>query len=171
MILFPGRHLLGVLECHQLTPPNKMVELKTHKLWCKYDECTHCVNSNVSGWENYSSHQTLYVLTLIGKQTYIYLLTLNNKQAIRVSRCRFCTKIIAAKPTSTHTYWEKAIRVSRCRFGRINMFGEFHVLAGSLIKLRPEKKVQSSGRWLECLGVPWAWFDLAGSSIKLQPKK
>jgi hypothetical protein len=25
MILFPGRHLMGVLECHQLTPPNNMV--------------------------------------------------------------------------------------------------------------------------------------------------
>jgi hypothetical protein len=35
MILFPGRHLIGVLECHQLTPPNKMVELKTHKLCMK----------------------------------------------------------------------------------------------------------------------------------------
>ncbi len=22
---------MGVLECHQLTPPNKMVELKTHR--------------------------------------------------------------------------------------------------------------------------------------------
>ncbi len=29
MILFPGRHLMGVLECHQSTPPNNMVELKT----------------------------------------------------------------------------------------------------------------------------------------------
>jgi hypothetical protein len=27
MILFPGRHLMGVLKCHLLTPPNKMVEL------------------------------------------------------------------------------------------------------------------------------------------------
>jgi hypothetical protein len=26
---------MGVLECHQLTPPNKMVELKTHKLCVK----------------------------------------------------------------------------------------------------------------------------------------
>jgi hypothetical protein len=32
MILFPGRHLMGVPECHQLTPLNKMVELKTHEL-------------------------------------------------------------------------------------------------------------------------------------------
>ncbi len=32
MILFPGRHLMGVLKCHQLTPPNKMVDLKTHRL-------------------------------------------------------------------------------------------------------------------------------------------
>ncbi len=30
MILFPGRHLMGVLKCHQLTPPNEMVELKTY---------------------------------------------------------------------------------------------------------------------------------------------
>ncbi len=28
MIIFPGRHLMGVLECQQLTPPNNMVELK-----------------------------------------------------------------------------------------------------------------------------------------------
>ncbi len=33
------------------------------------------------------------------------------------------------------------------------------------------KKVQSSGRWLECLGVPSALIVLAGSSIKLWPKK
>ncbi len=26
---------MGVLECHQSTPPNKMVELKTHKLCAK----------------------------------------------------------------------------------------------------------------------------------------
>jgi hypothetical protein len=35
MILFPGRHLMGVLECHQLTPPNKVMELKTHELCVK----------------------------------------------------------------------------------------------------------------------------------------
>jgi hypothetical protein len=35
MILFQGRHLMGVLECHQLTPPNKMVELKTQELCVK----------------------------------------------------------------------------------------------------------------------------------------
>ncbi len=35
MILLPGRHLMGVLECHQLTPPNKMVDLKTHELCVK----------------------------------------------------------------------------------------------------------------------------------------
>jgi hypothetical protein len=84
MILFPGKYLMGVLECHQLTLPNKMVELRTHELWCQYDGCTHHVNSNGSGWENYSSRQTLYVLTLIGKQTYIYLLTLNKKQKLKI---------------------------------------------------------------------------------------
>ena len=26
---------MGVLECHQLTPPNKIVELKTHRLCVK----------------------------------------------------------------------------------------------------------------------------------------
>ena len=34
-----------------------------------------------------------------------------------------------------------------------------------------EKKVQSSGHRLECLGVPWSWIVSAGSSIKLRPKK
>ncbi len=41
----------------------------------------------------------------------------------------------------------------------------------SSIKLQPEKKVQLSGRWLECLGVPSARIVSAGSSIKLQPEK
>ncbi len=35
MILFPGRHLMGILEWHQLTPPNNMVELKTYELCVK----------------------------------------------------------------------------------------------------------------------------------------
>jgi hypothetical protein len=34
-----------------------------------------------------------------------------------------------------------------------------------------KKKVQSSGRRLECLGVPSAWIVLVGSSIKLRPEK
>jgi hypothetical protein len=41
----------------------------------------------------------------------------------------------------------------------------------SSIKLRPKKKVQLSGRRLECLGVPWARIVLAGSLIKLPPEK
>ncbi len=61
-----------------------MVELKTHKLWCQYDGCTHRGNSNGSGWENHSSRQTLYVLTFIGKWAYIYLLTLNKKQKMKI---------------------------------------------------------------------------------------
>ncbi len=61
-----------------------MVELKTHKLWCQYNGCTHCGNSNGSGWENYSSHQTLYVLTFIGNWAYIYLLTLNKKRKMKI---------------------------------------------------------------------------------------
>ncbi len=39
MILFPGRHLMGVLECHYLTPPNKMVELNAQlcvKNWVEF---------------------------------------------------------------------------------------------------------------------------------------
>ncbi len=35
MILFPGRHLMDVLECHQLTPPNNMVELKNPRAVCE----------------------------------------------------------------------------------------------------------------------------------------
>ncbi len=94
MIIFPGRHLMSVFECHQLTPPNKMVELITHELWCQYDGCIHHVNSNGSGWENYSSRQTLYVLTLIGKWTYIYhLLTPNKKQKMKIM-CRVAGLIL-----------------------------------------------------------------------------
>ncbi len=61
-----------------------MVELKTHKLWCLYDGCTHCGNSNGSGRENYLSRKTLYVLTFIGKQAYIYLLTLNKNRKMKI---------------------------------------------------------------------------------------
>ncbi len=75
---------MSVLECHQFTPPNKMVELKSHELWCQYDGCTHRVDSNDSCRENYSSCQTLYVLTLIGNWTYVYLLTLNKKQKMKI---------------------------------------------------------------------------------------
>jgi hypothetical protein len=32
MILFLGRHLIGVLECHQLTPPNKIIFFSKSKL-------------------------------------------------------------------------------------------------------------------------------------------
>jgi hypothetical protein len=60
-----------------------MVELKTHKL---YKYFSHQQQPASSGRDNYYSHQTLYVLTLIGKQNYIYLLTLNKKRAIRVRR-------------------------------------------------------------------------------------
>ncbi len=70
-----------------------MVVLKTHKLWCQYDGCTHRGNSNGFGWENYSSSQTLYVLTFNGKRAYIYLLTLNKKRKMiimgRVARLIF----------------------------------------------------------------------------------
>jgi hypothetical protein len=48
------------------------------------DGCTHCVNSNDSCREIYLSRQTLYVLTLIGKRTYIYQLTLNKKQKMKI---------------------------------------------------------------------------------------
>jgi hypothetical protein len=54
MILFQGGHLMGVLKCHQLTPPNKMVELKTNELcvknWVEFigairvSRCRFCVN-------------------------------------------------------------------------------------------------------------------------------
>ncbi len=61
-----------------------MVELKTHKLWCQYNGCTHRGNSNGSGRKNYSSRQTLYVLTFIGRRAYIYLLTFNKKWKIKI---------------------------------------------------------------------------------------
>ncbi len=48
------------------------------------DGCTHCVNSNDSCQEIYSSRQTLYVLTLIENRTYIYQLTLNKKQKMKI---------------------------------------------------------------------------------------
>ena len=55
----------------------------------------------------------------------------------------------------------------------VGMFGvqwAWIVLAGSLIKLRPKKKVQSSGHWLQCRLVlaGLSLYFLASSLIKLQ---
>ncbi len=45
-------------------------------------------------------------------------------------------------------------------------------LAGFFVnQITTGKKVQLSDRRLECLGVPWAWINLAGSLIKLRPEK
>ena len=152
MILFPGRHLMGVLECYQLTPLNKMVELKTHKLWCQYNGCTHCVNSNESSREDYSSRQTLYVVTL----------TLNKKQKMKimsrvaqlillvvVSVCVLCfvfcavSKTIWCSQVSPISYFKKW-KLWAMYFGGFLCRSNYNRK-----KIRPEKKVQSSGRRLE----------------------
>ncbi len=81
-----------------------MVELKTHEL---YKYFSHQQQPASSGQDNYYSRRTLYVLTLIGKQNYIYLLTLNKKRAIRVSRQ---TPSITGK----NYYRKKKIQSSGC---------------------------------------------------------
>ncbi len=49
---------------------------------------------------------------------------------------------------------------------------ELCFLADSFVdQIMTGKKVQSSGRRLECLGVPSAWIVLVCSSIKLRPEK
>ena len=78
MILFQGRHLMDVLDCHQLTPPNKMVELKTNELCVKnqvefigairVSRCRFCGN--------------FFPAKPTSTHTYC-------KKAIRVSICRF----------------------------------------------------------------------------------
>ena len=47
MILFLDRYLIGVLECHQLTPPNKIVLFLAKHLPPIYDRChyLHCTIS------------------------------------------------------------------------------------------------------------------------------
>jgi hypothetical protein len=51
---------MGVLECHQLTAQNKMVELKTHKLcvknWVKF-----MVEVQIRGWVTYGSSRLILV--------------------------------------------------------------------------------------------------------------
>ncbi len=44
-ILFPGRHLMGILKCHQMTPLNKMVELNSQAVRKKFG-WIHGWNSN-----------------------------------------------------------------------------------------------------------------------------
>ncbi len=120
MILFLSRHLMGVLECHQLTPPNKMVELKTDEL---------CVKNQIEFIGAIRMSRCRFCGSFFPAKptsTHTY-----SKKAIRVSRCRFgwiniytanftSMKKNPAEPTSTPTYCKKAIRVSRCRFGGIN---------------------------------------------------
>ncbi len=77
MILFPGRHLMGVLECHQLTPPNKMVELKT----TSYDV--------LSPEKNYDR-----------KKRYSHLAVGWNKSQINVCRVKIRTPTMTGKITT-----------------------------------------------------------------------
>ncbi len=95
---------MGVLECHQLTPPNKMVELKTDELCVKnWVEIIDAMRmSRCRFWGNF------FPAKPTSTDTYC-------KKTIRVSRCRFgriniytanftSMKKNPAKPTSTHTY-------------------------------------------------------------------
>ena len=58
MILFPGRHLMSVLECHQLTPPNNMVESKNPWAVCEKSGWVHGAISR-----NHSSGRCAIIIT------------------------------------------------------------------------------------------------------------
>ncbi len=132
---------MGVLECHHLTPPNEMVELKTHELWC---------------------HQILYVLTLIGKQTYIYPLTLNKKWKMKITG-RVAWLILLVVVSVYVVFCVLCCRQNNPMFLSVTIS---HMLKNENYELcflarffanqtttgknyNRKKKVQSSGRWLE----------------------
>ncbi len=77
MIIFPGRHLMGVLEFYQLIPPNKMVELKTYEL-CVKNQVEFSCNKNEQMWV------LRFFFHAKPTSTHTYC-----KKAIRESRCRF----------------------------------------------------------------------------------
>jgi hypothetical protein len=65
---------------------------------------------------------------------------------------------------------KKKVQMSSRRLECLGVPSAWIILAGSLIKLRPEKKVQSASHWLQCqivLAGSSLCF-LAGSLIKLQ---
>ncbi len=134
-----------------------MVELKTHKLWCQYNGCTHCVNSNDSSRENYSSHQTLYVLTgwhgsscwllcLFVLYLFCVLCCLQNNPVFSSVTYLICQKM----KIMSYVFW----RVSSLRREKKVLVV---CLAGARSLLRPEKKVL-----VVCL---------AGARLLLRPEK
>jgi hypothetical protein len=64
MIIFPGRHLMGVFECHQSTPLNKMVELKNLRMSrCKFGGIN-IYPVNFTLMKKYFSHVIIAILLL-----------------------------------------------------------------------------------------------------------
>ncbi len=126
MILFPGRHLMGVLECHQSTAPNKMVELKTHTL---------CMKIGLNSWLKFKLEFFSWINLKFKSEYYSEI----NKFRILLRDKQFKSY----HPFNTsHISYLKKMKIMSYVFWRVPL----------LIKLQPEKQVQSSGRWLECLG-------------------
>ncbi len=133
-----------------------MVELKTHKLWCQYDGCTHRGNSNGSGRENYSSRQTLYVLTFIlleSEPTSMYShLTRNKKWKLWVGwhgsslwllcLCVLCFVFCAASKT-IQCSWVSSYFI----FWKMKIMSYVFWQISSSIKLQPEKIMTGKKRY------------------------
>ncbi len=110
----------------------------------------------------------------------LHLLTLNKKQAIRVSRWRFGVKFFSCQTYIYSQLLEKVIRVSRCRFGGINIsptnftstcfYSDFHAkqvdvhLAGAIILKSPLNAPNNYCQTYRCCCCRW-FFLLHPSSL------
>ncbi len=90
MILFPGRHLMGILECHQLTPLNKMVELKNLRMSrCKFGGIN-ISPANLTPMKKYFSHVIYAILLLFLHKYHLFALSLSSFIHIVVLKISWC---------------------------------------------------------------------------------
>ncbi len=81
---------MGVLECHQLTPPNKMVELKNLRMGrCKFGGIN-ISPSNFTPMKKYFSHVIIAILLLFLHKFYVFALSpssLIHIVVLKISQC------------------------------------------------------------------------------------
>ncbi len=110
MILFPGRHLMGVLECHQSTPLNKMVELKKLRMSrCKFGGIN-ISPANFTHMKNYFSHAIIAILLLFLHKYHVFALSLSSLIhiiALKISPCNVSS--------SKESMYRKQIAMKICK--------------------------------------------------------
>ncbi len=136
MILFPGRHLMGVLEYHQLTPPNNMVELKNPWAVCE-------LRAEKKSSSRLSGGCAIAIMT--GKKRSIHLsggctivITSGKKKVLVICLAGVRSVLRAEKKK----FWSSVWRVRDWYYDRKKKV-QVVCLAGAQLLLRAEKKSSS----------------------------